>query len=561
MPTSVIAAVPPGWIRASAVWTCVCVPSTAVTRPSSQCASATFSLVASAWTSTTIASACARASSTSPSITSNMSVDGERKSEPMTLITATFDPSAASATASPRAGRRGGEVRGPDDPLGAGEVRVDLLPPPGVVAERDHVRARGEEALGELRRDPDAVGDVLAVQDAERRRRGPRAGRAGAPRRRCGRPSRPRLRRRGSSARYRIDSVAAGCTSSDTLFPASWVWRARRLVLDPREVEQNADLGAARRDAGADRERRIGAQVRQRDDDGGCLVRAGCRSGRPGRGSRRRSRRSRRRRRPPGRRRPCPAAAPTSSAEVPGPVAAAQLEPDEPVLARAGDAVPEPREQTGVALPADRVEREGAGAGPVVADRGHGALGDRQLQAEGADGGDDLRLRRAAGQRARRGERPGGRRGRPEGGHEQGQQQHRRNEDGEDDASGATVRGAGRATPARAETSRVAVSGRSHGRHHSRPFRNLPPGRVVRCERDRVAVGARERGRPERSRTAPYGRPRTARGRKRCLCSWNTSFVLRSGFSLNHAGAAPSPQRMCSWIQGSGPPRCRNLVT
>src|SRR2546429_5330842 len=43
----------PGWTRASAVCTCVCVPTTAVTRPSSQRASATFSLVASAWTSTT----------------------------------------------------------------------------------------------------------------------------------------------------------------------------------------------------------------------------------------------------------------------------------------------------------------------------------------------------------------------------------------------------------------------------------------------------------------------------------------------------------------------------
>ena len=53
IPTSVIAAVPPGSTRASAVWTCVCVPITAVTRPSSQCASATFSLVASACTSTT----------------------------------------------------------------------------------------------------------------------------------------------------------------------------------------------------------------------------------------------------------------------------------------------------------------------------------------------------------------------------------------------------------------------------------------------------------------------------------------------------------------------------
>ena len=52
IPTSVSAAVPPGRTRASEVWTWVCVPSTAVTRPSSQAASATFSLVASAWTST-----------------------------------------------------------------------------------------------------------------------------------------------------------------------------------------------------------------------------------------------------------------------------------------------------------------------------------------------------------------------------------------------------------------------------------------------------------------------------------------------------------------------------
>ena len=34
IPASVIAAVPPGCTRASFVWTCVCVPKTAVTRPS-----------------------------------------------------------------------------------------------------------------------------------------------------------------------------------------------------------------------------------------------------------------------------------------------------------------------------------------------------------------------------------------------------------------------------------------------------------------------------------------------------------------------------------------------
>jgi hypothetical protein len=36
-----------------------------------------------------------------------------------------------------------------------------------VVAEGEHVRARGEQPLGELRGDPSPVGDVLTVDDAE----------------------------------------------------------------------------------------------------------------------------------------------------------------------------------------------------------------------------------------------------------------------------------------------------------------------------------------------------------------------------------------------------------
>jgi hypothetical protein len=36
-----------------------------------------------------------------------------------------------------------------------------------VVAERDHVGARGEQLVGELARDARAVGRVLAVDDAE----------------------------------------------------------------------------------------------------------------------------------------------------------------------------------------------------------------------------------------------------------------------------------------------------------------------------------------------------------------------------------------------------------
>ena len=64
-------------------------------------------------------------------------------------------------------GRGGREVRRPHDPLRGLEVRRDLAAPPDVVAEREHVRAGREQALREPRRDPGAVRDVLAVDDAE----------------------------------------------------------------------------------------------------------------------------------------------------------------------------------------------------------------------------------------------------------------------------------------------------------------------------------------------------------------------------------------------------------
>ena len=85
MPASVIAAVPPGRTRASFVCTCVCVPITAVTRPSSMRASAIFSLVASAWKSTRTTGVCARASSTSASTTRNGWTGVCRKSWPWRL--------------------------------------------------------------------------------------------------------------------------------------------------------------------------------------------------------------------------------------------------------------------------------------------------------------------------------------------------------------------------------------------------------------------------------------------------------------------------------------------
>ena len=104
MPASVTAAVPPGRMRASFVCTCVCVPITAVTRPSSQRVIATFSLVASAWKSTTTTGACERASSTSWSTISHGETAASTKSCPRRLITATATPLRASTTVIPRPG-------------------------------------------------------------------------------------------------------------------------------------------------------------------------------------------------------------------------------------------------------------------------------------------------------------------------------------------------------------------------------------------------------------------------------------------------------------------------
>ena len=59
------------------------------------------------------------------------------------------------------------EIRRPQDSRLVVEVGVDLALPVGVVAERDHVDPGGEHLVGELRRDADAPGDVLAVDDHE----------------------------------------------------------------------------------------------------------------------------------------------------------------------------------------------------------------------------------------------------------------------------------------------------------------------------------------------------------------------------------------------------------
>jgi hypothetical protein len=58
-------------------------------------------------------------------------------------------------------------VRRSQDAIGGVEIRRDLGAAERVVPQRDRVDSGREEPVGEARRDPDPVGDVLPVRDAE----------------------------------------------------------------------------------------------------------------------------------------------------------------------------------------------------------------------------------------------------------------------------------------------------------------------------------------------------------------------------------------------------------
>jgi hypothetical protein len=89
-----------------------------------------------------------------------------------------------------------------------------------VIAERDHVRAGLEQPRRELRRDPDAVGDVLAVDDAEADAELlPQAGEALRDRAAARRPDNIANEQKFQ----RTEGTAAGRTDSETLLPLSCV--------------------------------------------------------------------------------------------------------------------------------------------------------------------------------------------------------------------------------------------------------------------------------------------------------------------------------------------------
>ena len=227
MPASVIAAVPPGRTRASFVWTCVCVPSTAVTRPSSM--PRERDLLArrlGVEVDDDRRASSARASATSSSTTRNGWTATSRKSWPWRLITATGVPSSAGTTVEPAARRvRAAEVRRPEDPVALVEERDEVALAPDVVAGRDRRRRPRRGASRELRGQADPVGGVLAVHDAEVDLELLAQAAAGAPRRRGGRARRRRRARKriAADALGRRTSEAAACTSRCTCWPASCV--------------------------------------------------------------------------------------------------------------------------------------------------------------------------------------------------------------------------------------------------------------------------------------------------------------------------------------------------
>ena len=144
IPTSEMYAVPLGSTRPSAVGTCVWVPNIASTRPSRCQPIATFSLVVSAWKSTTIRSARPSRSESSLSTTWNGDRGACRNTVPLRLI----DRPAHAVLLDHRVPATGiavEVVRRPHDAVAGIEERIDVAVTVDVIAGGDHVRARVQQ--------------------------------------------------------------------------------------------------------------------------------------------------------------------------------------------------------------------------------------------------------------------------------------------------------------------------------------------------------------------------------------------------------------------------------
>src|SRR3954452_16627603 len=128
---------------------------------------ATFSLVASACMSTSTWSTLPRSCSRIWSISRKATRPARRNTLPLVHH---GEAHAVVLGDDPAAPRLGGQVvrRAHDRMIGV-QVRVDLTAMECVVAQRDDVRARGEQLVGDLWRDAEAARGVLAVDDHEGR--------------------------------------------------------------------------------------------------------------------------------------------------------------------------------------------------------------------------------------------------------------------------------------------------------------------------------------------------------------------------------------------------------
>ena len=154
IPASVIAAVPPGCTRASLVCTCVCVPNTAVTRPSSSARDG--DLLARRLGVEVDEDDARLLARLLDERVEHLERADRRGHEQDALKVEHSDRSAVRRRhdRQPAARRARGEVRRPDHAVGALEVGRDLLPPPDVVAERERVGPGREQSVGQASASP-----------------------------------------------------------------------------------------------------------------------------------------------------------------------------------------------------------------------------------------------------------------------------------------------------------------------------------------------------------------------------------------------------------------------
>ena len=109
---SVMKPVPPARMRSSAVWTCVCVPTTTDARPSTCHPSATFSAVVSAWKSMNTTFVWARSAASASSAVRNGHSASFMNTRPSRFTTPTGVPLAALNTLQPSPGVPAGRFAG-----------------------------------------------------------------------------------------------------------------------------------------------------------------------------------------------------------------------------------------------------------------------------------------------------------------------------------------------------------------------------------------------------------------------------------------------------------------